>query len=429
MKALYTIFLLTMILVSCKNHGTARSESIIMPEKAKIIYAKTEEKVAALENLLNSANQSLTAQELRNLISISNDLSYDFDSTGMNRAAIDRCLSLQQRITALNVGVENLFKNKRDISVDIVKDEDCVIENMTEYPVYLQKGDILYYELGFECTTTVNLYNMSTRNILRSVSDNLIKDSLHVKNSGIYLIEIDSRSAQYASIQISYNTQDLHRIVNPVNVKKEVISCSKGDFRSFAVNGVMLKNMFDEPRKFTLRSQLKSSVSGSSIALVPIQVPVGTTDLLYSMRIATSEMDRSSDGKFHDNMTRSYKRVKFLGLPLYEKSRGNGLLNTLLDDNRPLREEDAYCNMFVFRNQSQAKEFQDNVSSSSSSDYDVDYSTVGTQSCNGRIPTNGQTKLYLGFENVRVRYTNYLWVEAVAVIPNIEYYTNVYTIE
>jgi len=27
-----------------------------------------------------------------------------------------------------------------------------------------------------------------------------------------------------------------------------------------------------------------------------------------------------------------------MGLPLYEKSTSNGLLNTLLDDNRPLRE-------------------------------------------------------------------------------------------
>ena len=33
--------------------------------------------------------------------------------------------------------------------------------------------------------------------------------------------------------------------------------------------------------------------------------------------------------------------------------------------------------------------------------YDVDYSTVGTQSCNGRIPVNGASKLYL----YRTQYT------------------------
>ena len=101
----------------------------------------------------------------------------------------------------------------------------------------------------------------------------------------------------------------------------------------------------------------------------------------------------------------------------------------LLDDNRPLREEDAYCNMYLFRSQAEAKKFQDGTASASSLKYDVDCSTVGTQSCNGRLPVNGASRLYLGFENVRVRYTNYLWVEAVAVVPTTEYYRTKYTID
>ena len=146
------------------------------------------------------------------------------------------------------------------------------------------------------------------------------------------------------------------------------------------------------------------------------------------MRIATSEQDNSSDGYFHNGMSVRYNQIKLLGLPLYEHNQGSGLLKMLLDDNRPLREEDAYCNMYLFRSQSEAKKFQDRTDSASSLKYDVDYSTVGTQSCNGRIPVNGASRLYLGFENVRVRYTNYLWVEAVAVIPVTEYYRTVYTI-
>ena len=147
------------------------------------------------------------------------------------------------------------------------------------------------------------------------------------------------------------------------------------------------------------------------------------------MRIATSEQDRSSDGEFHNNLTHSYKKVKFLGLPIYEKEKSNGILNTLLDDNRPLRDEDAYCNMYVFRNQSQAKQFQDGMKAASVLNYDVDYSTLGTQSCNGRIPTKGAKTIYLAFENERMRYTNYLWVEVEAVVPKTEYYKTKYSIE
>ena len=163
-------------------------------------------------------------------------------------------------------------------------------------------------------------------------------------------------------------------------------------------------------------------------ALVAVTVPAGATDILYSMRIATSEQDRSDDGQFHDNLTRSYKRIKFLGLPLYEKSSSNGLLNTLLDDNRPIREEDAYCNMYVFRNKTQAKKFQDGTKTAAGLDYDVDYSTLGTQSCNGRIPVNGAKTIYLAFENERMRYTNYLWVEVEAVVPETVYYTTIYSV-
>ena len=123
--------------------------------------------------------------------------------------------------------------------------------------------------------------------------------------------------------------------------------------------------------------------------------------------------------------------MKFLGLPIYEKEKnGNvNLFSKLLDDNRPLRDEDAYCNMYVFRNQTLAKQFQDGTKAASVLNYDVDFSTLGTQSCNGRIPIKGQKTIYLAFENERVRYTNYLWVEVEAVVPKTEYFTTKYSIE
>ena len=195
--------------------------------------------------------------------------------------------------------------------------------------------------------------------------------------------------------------------------------------------GIEMHKCFDEVRKFTLRGQLKATFSGSAKALVAVQIPTGATDILYSLRIATSEQDRSSDGEFHENLATSYKKVRFLGLPLYEKEKkGNlNLFSKLLDDNRPLRDEDAYCNMYVFRNQSQAKQFQDGTKLASKLSYDVDYSTLGTQSCNGRIPTKGAKTIYLAFENERMRYSNYLWVEVEAVVPKTVYYTTRYSIE
>ena len=102
-----------------------------------------------------------------------------------------------------------------------------------------------------------------------------------------------------------------------------------------------MQKCFEEPRKFTLRGQFKAAFSGSAKALVAVQVPAGATDILYSLRIDTSEQDRSSDGEFHNGLVNSYKKIKMLGLPIYEKEKSRGILSSLLDDNRPLREEDA----------------------------------------------------------------------------------------
>ena len=210
---------------------------------------------------------------------------------------------------------------------------------------------------------------------------------------------------------------------------KQTVECSKGEFGAVASKGIKMKNIFDEPRKFTLRGQIKAAFSGSARALVAVQVPAGTTDILYSMRIDTSEGAKSEDGKFHDNLNYSYRKINMLGLPVYESTKSSGILNMLLDDNRPIRDEDAYCNMYVFRNQSQAKKFQDGTHAASVLTYDVDYSTLGTQSCNGRIPANGSKTIYLGFENERMRYTNYLWVEVVAVIPTTLYHKEKYSVK
>ncbi|MCF0205691.1 MAG: hypothetical protein HUK12_10560, partial [Muribaculaceae bacterium] len=137
---------------------------------------------------------------------------------------------------------------------------------------------------------------------------------------------------------------------------------------------------------------------------------------------------QQQDGKFYDGMCTSYRKIKFMGLPLYESQKGSGLLATILGENVPPREEDAYINMYVFMDAGQARKFQ-NGEPTSTLKYHVDYSTMGTQSCNGRIPAEGKRTIYLGFENERMRYNNYVWLEAISAVPRAEYYKMQYTIE
>lgn len=389
-------------------------------------------KVQEVERMLSSTDFStLSGQELIDIHGIGGELYYDFNPLGLKPDQLAACDALKERVKKLKTEItEKAEAEIAAFKITPYKAEDALFEKTEAYPIFLQRGEKLYWEIRAQKPVTVKLCNADARSVLKTYSGKAsVKDSLEIQNTAIYFIELIPGSTQYIDLDINYKVKDISRLTNATPIKAEQVECSKGEFGAVGVPGVKMQNIFEEPRKFTLRGQLKSAFSGSSIAMVPIIIPAGTTDILYSMRMATSEQDRSSDGDFYDNMSRTYKRVKFMGLPVYEKSTSNGLLNTLLDDNRPLREEDAYCNMYVFRSQTEAKKFQDGKAGAGDLKYDLDYSTVGTQSCNGRIPTKGASKIYLGFENVRVRYTNYLWVEAVAIVPSTEYYTMKYSID
>lgn len=410
---------------------TSKSDGVNLSEREAYRYDKAYSEVEQVESLCEQVSLSPSREAIVTLLSKAKALKYEYNDEGMNVATIEHCDSLKTRINqcqerALHIAEQAVISTGNISLVDV---REQLLTEKTYYPVYLKKGEKLYCNIESSAAVTAKLYNADNESLVKSYQRSKITDSLTIANTGIYLLEVAPQSKVYANVSLGFRPAESSDIYNRPAIYSEQVECKKGEIGAVAVAGVNLQNCFDEPRKFTLRGQLKATFSGNAKALVAVQVPAGATDILYSMRIATSEQDRASDGEFHDNLTRSYKRIKFLGLPLYEKTTSNGLLNTILDDNRPIRDEDAYCNMYVFRNQTQAKQFQDGTKSASQLSYDVDYSTVGTQSCNGRIPVNGSKTIYLGFENERMRYTNYLWVEVEAVVPKTVYYKTQYSID
>lgn len=397
-------------------------------------YNQMFERATTLEKLISQTDfQTLTGEEIAKMNKIGKELYYDYNPTDLTPEQVALCKALKKRINRLRTDII-VLTNKEIKNFKIIPwhYDELLIDQPQTYPVYLQRGERLYWDISASKPISIKVYNADSRSVIESYKGkSIVQDSLIVENSSIYLIEINPQGTQYIGLKIYYKVNDMSRLGNATPIKVEQVECGKGDFGAKSVSGISMTKCFDEPRKFTLRGQLKAAFSGSAKALVAVQVPTGATDILYSLRIATSEQDRSSDGEFHNNLTEKYKQVKFLGLPLYEKEkkRNLNLFSELLDDNRPLRDEDAYCNMYVFRNQTQAKQFQDGTKAASELNYDVDYSTLGTQSCNGRIPVKGHKTIYLAFENERYRFTNYIWVEVEAIVPKTEYFTNKYSIE
>ena len=395
-------------------------------------YNRMFEKVATLEQLVQTTDFStLTGEEIVTLYNTGNELYYDYNPMDLKEEQKAACEVLKARVAKLRVEIPTKAKEQiPNFKITPWATGDKLFEKTEIFPVYLKRGEKLRWTFIAQKPMNVKVIDYNSRTTLKAYAGRQsVEDSLSIEHDAIYLIEVNPLGTQYIDMDVNYKIKDITRLTAATSIKMEQVECNKGDFGAVAVPGVSMRKAFEQPRKFTLRGQLKAAFSGSAIALVAVQVPVGATDILYSMRIDTSESGCSSDGKFHENLNTSYKKVKFLGMPLYEKSNSSGLLNTLLDDNRPLRDEDAYCNMYVFRSQTQAKQFQDGTKMASELSYDVDYSTLGTQSCNGRIPANGSKTIYLGFENERMRYVNYLWVEAVGVVPMTEYYATKYSIQ
>lgn len=435
-----------MALVSCGGESRTKSEDvevvddvtvgdtvISLSEREMLLYESTAVKVADAE----AALEAIEAGETTNAAKVFSDirkLQYHYNDTSMNNATREHCEALAERIAALKERAKMLSVNAGSNPTGIKtvsrvsSGKAQLISECERQPLYLEAGDMLFYTIESDESIAVNIYNADKQTRLKHYASTSVNDSLRIDYSAIYLVEVVSQGKAYVKSNISFRN-GVGTSTYRSKVMTEQVACKKGDFGAMGVEAIKMSNIFEEPRKFTLRGQIKAAFSGAARAIVAIPVPAGATNILYSLRISTSEQPINSDGEFYENLGHSYRRIDVLSLPVYESTRRSGLIDMLLDDNRPIREEDAYCNLYVFRNQSESKSFQDGGVAISNLNYDVTYSTLGTQSCNGSIPTNGSKTIYLGFENERMRYANYLWVEAVGVVPTTEYYTTKYSIQ
>ena len=408
-------------LVSCDN--------IVYSERVDRQLAELNDSMKVAEQYIRQLQQEPSYEVLRSLAVLDKDLYFNYDADDFDPDKRSGLLAEKLRVDSARTIVEGVLKETLPkVYVPQVKLADHLVDSVEHYSFYASKGDTLHLSAHLSCSSKLTLYNANSRLTLRTYTRQTdVEEVLTVPNSAIYLLKIEPAEGLYADVEVSLQIHDMDALITLKKITEERVEARKGDWLAEAVEGVKMQSLFEEPRKFTLRGQLKAAFSGSSRALVALQVPKGATDVMYSLRISTNESDSYSDGHFKDDMSTSYRKIRFLGLPIYESKSGSGLLATLLGENQPPREEDAYINMYVFFNAAQARKFQDGELTSKLK-YHVDYSTIGTQSCNGRIPANGYKTIYLGFENERVRYNNYVWLEAISAVPHTEYFKTQYTI-
>ena len=438
-----TIFLIALsaLLVACggskssNEQSAASAESVSNEGSFEAECRKVYLQVDVLQRKLADPQQYATQQGVEELRKLDQELSFNYNAAELDSAEYAKARQIDSLIAEAHKSIPYVIhQNVCNTPHPLLQKPEELLSETQAYPFYLERGDKMMLHIETEKPADIRIYNTNSHQLLKSyIGKKLVTDSIAIQFSAVYLVEINPKGRQYANIDIAYKPNSVNRAFETKTVETREVEGQKGDFRVKAIPGIKMQNLFEEPRKFTLRSQLKAAFSGTTNAdraIVAIQIPAGAKDVMYSLRISTNEGSRSSDGHFGDNLAKSYKKVKFLGIPLYERSssRGSSLFELLLGENQPPREEEAYINMYVFYSADQAKKFQDGANPAKLQ-YSIDYSTMGTQSCNGRIPTKGNRTIYMGYQNERVRYNNYVFLEAVSAVPNTEYLKTEYIVK
>ena len=423
------ILFIAILLCSMCGMAGCESSSCKYNETIDADLAEVTDSMQVARLYMQQFEQNGDVSALLRLLNIADALHFSYSEDDLEREQCRELFAERLRVDSMRMVVEKIVKdNVSRVRLPLFSCTDQLMEATERRAFYASKGDTLNISASSPSPVSLAIYNANSRQQLRAYGrKTAVEDRFVVPNSAIYLMEINPVSTQYVDAQLTLQTQDIDMLRHPKMVKTKQVEATKGEWQSTSIEGVKMTSLFEEPRKFTLRGQLKAAFSGSYRALVALQVPSGAKDVLYSLRVSTNETDQYEDGRFNEKINTSYHKVRFLGLPVYESTRGSGLLATILGENVPVREEDAYINMYVFFDAGQARKFQDGKPTSELK-YHVDYSTMGTQSCTGRIPAQGRKTIYLGFENERMRYNNYVWLEAVSAVPHTEYFKTQYSV-
>ena len=431
--------LLLCTLLTCAGCGQGNKKDAELDKISELEQMKYDNISQKLDLLCSKAQSAHTDLDLQAIYTELSQIEYDYNPNGMGERAQQKCQELKERLAVLQANPSSLLPSSQTAPTYTVASESTSfsgkglisrrhmkVDAVKRYPYYFKAQDQLRISLTPHGSALVSLFDINHQKRLKQWHvQGTLEEQVTIPSDGIYMIELRPDGGELiADIALSYEGVDNDK--RP-RVSERTVSCKQGDFLAEATESVRVSPVFKEPKKVGLRGNLKSIFSGKSRALISVPVPAGSDAILYSLRISTNEKTAPSDGKFADNLSLASKQIKLLGIKVYEKRTiSSSVIDRLLFNTRPAREEDAFCNMYVLTDATQAKKFQDETASSGHYKYDVEQSQMGTQSCNGELKPKGRKTIYLGFENERMRYDNYIWLEVASLAHTKEYSRPVY---
>lgn len=403
------------------NDYTAMSE---YTEKADELIGKAKDAVSEFASSLSREDFESSKAAVAALKSASDP---EITTATVRTVFKEKKTEVEQVVAELTKTVQD---NELNVRLTVKREPEIMLEKRTLYPCYLNKGDVLYVNVSTTYPTDIKVWDTTTRKLVKSLGMRTkVDEKIPVTNSSIYVVEIVPSSPLYFDINISKSTT-AENWDKKYDISVEEQECEKNGFMAYPITTIEVQNLFQEPRKVTLRSGFKALFSGSTSSSAALNIPENTTDIAYQLRISTSKSDKSADGKFCGEMTTKTKDIKIFGLNVASvKKESSNLVRDILNQiNKPEKDEEAYASMYVFYDANSAKKFQEGAAPSTLR-YDVNYSIVQTQSTNGTIPITNAKNAYLCFANDRAGANVYIWLEAVATVNVTRYYHTVYSLK
>lgn len=419
------LFLFCGILLFTACSSKVKPEDIIKEiDRTNDVIAQCNKNIQKLGNSLSSKDFRLAQESI-------NKLKFECDYYSCkNAAVVSEAQNQKIKLDSAKVRFTTLLEEygKHVKTPVLVLHDQLTREGSTAIPFYLNKNDLLLVRISAPEGADISIFNADSHATLRNYGySKTVTDSIIVPNDAIYIVEVKSEKTQYYTYELFKNAGDISNVGVNRAIRVDTIQAEENSFRAIPAMLIKAESVFEEPRKITLKSIGGSIFGGHSESVVALNVPEGTLDVAYQLRISTNKQDQQNDGQFCKELTSKTSKIKIFGVTAVERDGAStSLLREMLNRiSPPEREEDAYCSMFVINDDENAKLAQ----SGKKYAYNIDYSTVGTQSCNGRIRNQKNKPIYLCFTNDRFSTTVYIWLEAIATYPYMAYYQEKYTLE
>ena len=174
-------------------------------------YNQVFERVLTLEELIFQTDfQTLSGEDITEMNKIGKELYYDYNPMDLTPEQVALCEKLKERVNKLRNDIIILTTNEiKNFKVTPWHHDELLLSQPQTYPVYLQKGEKLRWNITASKPISVQVCNADSRSVLKTYNGkSIVQDSLIVENSAIYFIDINPMGTQYIEFEINYKVND-----------------------------------------------------------------------------------------------------------------------------------------------------------------------------------------------------------------------------